>query len=347
MKKHFGLVIQDYLNHPQSGVFKNVISILLLPLSLLYFFLMIVRRQFYEMRIFRSKKLDHPVISVGNLTTGGTGKTPFEIYLIKMMNEMNIRPLILSHGYGSKSPDEMSMIAEQFPEIPIAYGKNRLSSYKKAAAEYEFDIVILDDGFQHLKIKRDLDIIILDAHRPFGSGRLLPSGNLREPKSILRYGDLIVLNYKAEKIDRKNHSSEMVRNWEGLSGGYKISGIDMLHGGNRLDLSGLAANKCGIITAIGDSESFRYLLEKKEVKIAKVFRFRDHHEYTKEDLKLVQESCLAESIEHLFTTEKDAVKLKTICFENPSVYVIKIAFRLEKGEDHLKQRIQALAKRQS
>jgi tetraacyldisaccharide 4'-kinase len=326
---------------------KNLISILLLPLSLLYFFLMIVRRQFYEMRIFRSKKLDHPVISVGNLTTGGTGKTPFEIYLIELMNKINIRPLILSHGYGSKSPDEMNMIAEQFPEIPIAYGKNRLSAYKKAAAEYEFDIVILDDGFQHLKIRRNLDIIILDAHRPLGSGRLLPSGNLREPKSMLRYGDLIVLNYKAGKIEGENHKSEIVRDWEGLSGGYEIGGIELLHNGNRLELSDLATSKCGIITAIGDSESFRYLLEKQDVKIAKVFRFRDHYLYTEEDLKPVQGSCLAESIEYLFTTEKDSVKLKTICFENPSVYVIKIAFRLEKGEDHLKQRIQALAKKQS
>jgi len=259
---------------------------------------------------------------------------------------MNIRPLILSRGYGSKTPDEMSMLAHEFPDIAIAYAKNRHRAYKKAVREHEFDIVILDDGFQHLKIRRDLDIIILDASRPFGSGRLLPSGNLREPKSMLRYGDLIVLNHKAGRESRDYSGSEMVRNWQGLSGGYEFSGIESLSGAGQVRLSDLGEKKCGIMTAIGDSKSFRHLLQKQNMEIARIYSFRDHHEYTRSDLEMVQEMCMAEGIECLFTTEKDAVKLKTICFENPSVYVIKIAFRLEKGEDHLKQRIRALAEKQ-
>jgi tetraacyldisaccharide 4'-kinase len=355
MKKSFGLTVQDYLNNPQESLLRNIFSILLLPFSLIYAFVMIVRRQFYEMRIFRSKRLDHPVISVGNLTTGGTGKTPFEIYLVELMKDMDLKPLILSRGYGSDSsdtnvvrgkdkgavdkiPDEANMIADIYPDIPIAFGKNRYKAYQMAAKQYDFDLVILDDGFQHLKIKRNFDILILDATRPFGSGRLLPSGNLREPRSMLRYADLAVLNLKSD--------SKAGEKWRGLSGRYAISEIISVSSNEKMELSDFAGKNCGIITAIGDAGSFQSLLKEQALEISQLYRFRDHHDYTEEDLKAVRELCNSNGIDCLFTTEKDAVKLKRICFENPPVYVIKIAFRLENGEDELKQRIGALARKQ-
>ncbi len=306
------------------------------------------------MGVFRSKRLDHPVISVGNITTGGTGKTPFEIYLVELMQDMDLRPLILSRGYGSNSsdtnvvrgkdigeadrvPDEVSMIAEIHPDLPIAFGTNRYKAHQQAVKQYDFDIVILDDGFQHLNIKRDLDILILDAVRPFGSGRLLPCGNLREPRSMLRYADLAVLNLKSD--------SRKAENWQGLTGRYAVTEITSVNSNEKMELSDFTGKNCGIITAIGDASSFQNLLKKQNLKISQVFRFRDHHNYTKEDLRAVREMCISDGIECLFTTEKDAAKLKRICFENPPVYVIKIAFRLENGEDELKQRIRALARK--
>ncbi|MBD3216774.1 MAG: tetraacyldisaccharide 4'-kinase [candidate division Zixibacteria bacterium] len=354
MKNSFGLTVQDYLNNPQQSALTNIVSILLLPFSLIYAFVMIVRRQLYEMGVFRSKRFDHPVISVGNLTTGGTGKTPFEIYLVELMRDMDLKPLILSRGYGSKSsgmnvvrgndneesdkiPDEVSMIAEIYPDLPIAFGTNRYKAYQQAAKQYDFDLVILDDGFQHLKIRRDLDILILDAACPFGSGRLLPSGNLREPGSMLRYADLAVLNLKSD--------SKKVENWQGLTGRYAVTDIISFNSNEKMEPSDFAGKNCAMITAIGDANSFQSLLKKQNLKISRAFRFRDHHDYTEEDLKDVREMCISDGIERLFTTEKDAVKLKRICFENPPVYVIKIAFRLENGEDELKQRIRALARK--
>ena len=112
-----------------------------------------------------------------------------------------------------------------------------------------------------------------------------------------------------------------------------------------MESSDFSEKNCAIITEIGNEKKFKKKKKKQNLKISRVFRFRDHHDYTEEDLKAVRELCNSNGIDCLFTTEKDAVKLKRICFENPPVYVIKIAFRLENGEDELKQRIRALARK--
>jgi len=355
MEKSQGLFIQNYLNHPQSGLLYILLSILMFPLSLLYGSIMVLRRACYRIGLFRSSRLDHPVISVGNLTTGGTGKTPFEIYLIDLCNQMNIKPLLLSRGYGKSLaepgfvkgaeiektpdlPDEVAMLAGMLPDLAIAYGKKRLDAYKHARDKSDFDLVILDDGFQHLKIKRELDILIANANRPFGSGRPLPSGNLREPKSSAKSAHMLVLNHKGgsktEKVETGGFTSLTL-----LEGGYDITEVTNLMSEERLDLPPNKDHKIGVIIAIGDVDSFENIIKSAGIEIRRTFQFRDHHEYTPADLELVREECRRLKIERLFTTEKDAVKLRRICFEKPEIYVIKVAFRLTDGVDILKQKI--------
>ncbi len=355
MKKTQGLFIQNYLNQPQSGPLYNLLSILVFPLSLLYGLVMILWRTFYRIGIFKSSRLAHPVISVGNLTTGGTGKTPFEIYLIELCREMGLRPLLLSRGYGKSStrpgfvrgadmdnssdfPDEVAMLAGLFPDLAIAYGKNRLDAYKLARDRTDFDLVILDDGFQHLKIKRDLDILIADANRPYGSSRLLPSGNLREPKSSAKFAQMLVLNHKGNPKTEKANSGGFTF-LQLLEGGYDITEMVNLSSGERLDLPQNKDSKSGVITAIGDASSFESMIESAGFKSGHTFQYRDHHDYTSADLEVVRDECRKLKIERLFTTEKDAVKLRKICFEKPEIYVIKVAFRLSDDVNILKQKI--------
>jgi tetraacyldisaccharide 4'-kinase len=360
MKESPGLKIQNYLNHPNSKPHYSIISILVYPLAFIYKLLAIFRREFFEIGIFRARSLHHPVISVGNITTGGTGKTPLEIYFIYLLKEMNLKPLLLSRGYGGKSkeplamtgyevsamdsaPDEVKMIGKRFPDLPIAFGKDRIKAYNLALRKYEFEIVILDDGFQHLQIERDLDIIVLDAQHPYGSGRLLPSGNLREPKSVLKFADFLVLNQKAHDNVRHTKMARISAKYALPLGIYEVIGITALRSGESREPDSFKNVKCGMITAIGESQSFVELLENISLKPEKIFRFRDHHDFTKNDLENIQKECLDLGIECLFTTEKDAVKLERISFEKPDVYIIQIGFSLKNGQEKLKQRIRALA----
>jgi tetraacyldisaccharide 4'-kinase len=360
MKKSPGLKIQDYLNFPHSKLHYSIISTLAYPLSLIYKMLMIFRREFFEIGVFRGRSLNHPVISVGNITTGGTGKTPLEIYLVYLLKEMNLKPLLLSRGYGGKSkkpmamtgyevsamdsaPDEVEMISKRFPDLPIGFGKDRITAYNLALRKYEFDIVILDDGFQHLQINRDLDIIILDAQRPYGSGRMLPSGNLREPKSVLKFADLLILNQKAHDRVRHAKMAEISSKYDLPLGIYEIIGIKALRSAESCKAESFKGMKCGLITAIGGSESFVELMEGVGLKPEEIFRFRDHYDFTEADLREVEKECHDSGIKCLFTTEKDAVKLERISFEKPDVYIIQIGFSLINGAEKLKQRIRALA----
>lgn len=360
MKKSPGLKIQDYLNHPQSKLPYRIISTLTYPLSFLYQILMILRRELFEVGFLGGRFLNHPVISVGNITTGGTGKTPLEIYLIYLLKEMQLKPLLLSRGYGGKSkkpqaltgfeisaldsaPDEVKMIGRRFPELPIAFGKDRIIAYNLAQGKYEFDIVVLDDGFQHLQIYRDFDIIILDAKRPYGSGRLLPSGNMREPKSVIKYADFLILNQKAHDNIGHEEMAEIAAKYDLPLGTYEIIGITSLKGTETQKPESFRNMKCGIITAIGESRSFVELLRSVGIIPGQVFRFRDHHNFTEDDIHDVERECREMGIQSLFTTEKDAVKLERISFEKPDVYIIQIGFSLKNGEEKLKQRIRALA----
>jgi tetraacyldisaccharide 4'-kinase len=355
MKKPKGNIMQNYLNYPRVRPLSNLLSILLLPFSWLYGSVMILRRSFYRNELFKSTRLKHPVISVGNLTTGGTGKTPFEIYLIDICKEMGLKPLLLSHGYGkspaepgfvrgtdmdktSGLPDEIAMLAGMFPDLAIAFDKNRIDAYKLACDKSDFDLIILDDGFQHLKIRRDLDILIADANRPFGSGRLLPSGNLREPKSAAESAQMLVLNQKGG-LKTKTEAIGRFTSLMILEGGYEITETVNLLSGEEHELSQEADQYYGAITAIGDADSFADIIKSTGIEISHTFQFRDHHDYSPADLELVRDECRKLKIERLFTTEKDAVKLRKICFEKPEIYVIKVAFRLSDGVDILKQKI--------
>ncbi len=352
-----GTFWQDYLNRKSGNVLHFALRLILSPLAFLYGLLMILRRSFYGTGIFRSVSLDHPVISVGNLTTGGTGKTPFEIYLLKLCNQMNIRPLLLSRGYGSGGvsgiikagderiahlPDELKMIAESNPDIMIAYGANRLEAYNMAMNQGKFDLVILDDGFQHLRIQRDLDILMVDIGKPFGSGFPLPSGNLREPKSCMKYADLIVANHK---LGKKEGAPVAVTQW-GLpifEGEYRINEIKFHHDDSNVPAEELRGMKTGVVTAIADPQSFIDLLEKAELKPEAVFTYRDHHRFTADDLQQIRRNSLRLGIHALLVTAKDAVKIPRNCFEKPDIYIIKIEFSPLGDENSLKERIRRFA----
>ena len=358
MVERQGGFFQEYLNQPRSRWYYNLLSILLWPFSLIFRIIVFLRATPYKIGLLKAQKLSHPVISIGNLTTGGTGKTPVEMYLMEVCAEMKLRPLLLSRGYGAENsepkviragddmkelPDELKMIHRNFPDVAIAYCRDRLKAYLLALTKFEFDLVLLDDGFQHIQIERDLDIVVLDSKAPFGSKRLLPSGNLREPGRSLKRADLVLINFKSRENFNTIKALSRVIERPLLAGNYLVSEIVSLQDNERIEVSKLSGKKAGLLAAIGNPASFIEVLSSLEISIEKSFLFRDHHRFTAEDMDMIASRADNAGLECLFTTEKDAVKIENICFIKPPVYVIKIKFRLEHGADRLTGRIRRIA----
>ena len=181
-----------------GGFGRKLLRLLLRLISLVYCAVVEVRNLCYDMKIFKSAQAAIPVISVGNITTGGTGKTPLVIWLCNMIAKKNVRCVILTRGYKSqtgKISDEPAILAKACPDTRVVVNSNRYRGSLRAVAEFRAKVLVMDDGFQHRKLKRNLDIIAIDATCPFGYGKLLPAGLLREPIRSLKRADAVVITH--------------------------------------------------------------------------------------------------------------------------------------------------------
>jgi len=197
---------------------------ILYVISLPYRLLVNLRNWLYDHKIFRERRLSRPVISVGNVTVGGTGKTPCVIWLARMLQEQGFRPAILSRGYGGKSSqpvnivsdgrkillsnvaagDEPCLIARTLPDIPVITGPKRVLTGQTAIDQFGADILVCDDAFQHRQLFRNINLVLLDSEKPLGNGYMLPRGSLREPPSALRRADAFILtrSKKEEALEK-------------------------------------------------------------------------------------------------------------------------------------------------
>ncbi|MCP4298897.1 MAG: tetraacyldisaccharide 4'-kinase, partial [Proteobacteria bacterium] len=158
----------------------------------------------YRNAIVKSTRLPVKVISVGNITTGGTGKTPLVEFTVKYLGEIDRKVAILSRGYGGENPsqegdemvnDECLALIENLQDVPVLAGRDRVKNGERAISDFGVDCVVLDDGFQHLKLKRDLDVVVIDALNPFGGENLIPRGSLREPLQNLERADVFIISH--------------------------------------------------------------------------------------------------------------------------------------------------------
>jgi len=271
------------------------------------------------------RRVDLPVISVGNLTVGGTGKTTIVAWLVRRLQERGRRPAVVSRGYLGRagrgplvvsrgdgplvesrvSGDEPYLLARTLPGAVVVAGSDRVEGCR-AAAEAGADVVVLDDGFQHLRLGRDLDLVLLDAHSPFGNYRLLPAGSLREPASGLGRADVVLItrsrseeNFEVlERVVRRYHPDVPI-----LRSGHRCSGF-FDPDGNAVDPPARVVAFCGI----GNPEAFVTDLESQGVEVAAFRPFRDHHAFSDDDWKALVETARAHDAT-LLTTEKDLVRL--------------------------------------
>jgi tetraacyldisaccharide 4'-kinase len=329
----------------RKGLLAQLITCLLLPLSFIYGLGVFCHRNFYRLR--GAYKAPKPVISIGNITVGGSGKTPLVIWLARNLQEKGFKSVVLIRGYMPqvfKDSDEVDMLNEQIPFIPVLAGANRVTNIKKAKDILPVDVYIADDAFQHWPLERDLNIVAIDAGNPFGNGHLLPAGILREGLSALKRAHIFVLT----KTDGSSGIQVLCSKLKEINpkalimeSRYKSVGVVNVFDSGTKEENFLNDRSVVGFCAIGDPLSFESSLKNSGAKVFKLFSYMDHHVYKKGEIQRMVEFCRAQKIEVLVTTHKDAVKLRIFkdLFVGLRLVYIPIQLEITKGADEFFQKV--------
>lgn len=323
---------------------------LLLLLSFIYVNTLRAIKFFYKLNILKSKKLKSKVISVGNITWGGTGKTSLIALLCRFFEEKNKRHAVLIRGYGQ---DEDRMLKERLPQTLILSGRNRLKNALIAENNYNIDTLILDDGFQHWRIKRDLDIVTINAANPFGNRCVIPAGILREPLSALKRAEIIVIT-KVNLIDKKNISDiknaicNIAPEAEIFEAEHQPVSLAETNKKKEHGLDYIAGRNVCAVAAVGDNDSFFKMLLDLSAQITSKFSFLDHHRYTEYDVENIVDTAKRTNSNAIITTQKDWVRLKTHFGKKDGcgieILLLNIAIKI-KNEEEFFRRISSLLNR--
>ncbi len=309
------------------------------PLSGIYGRIMLLRSFLYKKKVVRTRRLPVPVISVGNLSLGGTGKTPHVIEICKFLKGQGFCPVVLTRGYGgragkgpllvsdgkeikadvSEAGDEPWMMAAKLEGVPVIAGSDRYRCGLFALKRLPVSLFVLDDGFQHLGLERDLDIVLIDATRPIYSERVFPGGILREPPVALSRADAVILS-KCNEVNpnRLVTLEEALRAYTKAApifqSLYEIARIDLVFKGPLPETGSLKGNSLkGVFCFCGLArpQSFLELLKQAGAEIKGVLQFADHHEYKKADLIAIGKRARETGSTIVLTTEKDFAKIST------------------------------------
>lgn len=291
-------------------------------------------------------KLSIPVISVGNITVGGTGKTPVVIDLARRLVDLGRKPAVISRGYKSvdgRSNDEERLIRRHLPDIAYVADGDRVKACTKAQEDLGADVIILDDGFQHRRLERSLDIVLVDATCPFGYGHLLPRGLLREPPESLRRADVIVLT-RTDQVDAsasqeiESRLLAIAKDATHLRCRHAVTSIETLDGAKVEEP--LDGRRVVLFAGIGRPGAFSKTAKSLGVDIVSERWWPDHHDYTLADVESMVNDASLPAHDVLLTTEKDAVKLSAFAdrFKTP-VLVVNVAIDFEGDDSRMLQRV--------
>lgn len=325
------------------------IKFILYLASIVYGVGLMGRRLLYNIGIFRSEKVPLKIISVGNLTLGGTGKTPFVIRLVSIMDKELHKPVtVLIRGYGW---DEQNMLKKKLPDTPILVGSDRVRSAHKAIKLYGSDTAILDDGFQYWELRRNLDIVLVDSGNPFGNGCLFPRGILREPKDAVKRASVVVFTKVDKKISGlENTKSELLKINPGLAfveSLHKPVSLYDYKARKEYPLAFLKGKRVVLLSSIGDPEHFEETARSLGADVAEHIIYGDHHNYSGSDAERIVKRCNERSFDFILTTEKDEVKLRrmSLSFANYIVVTLVIDLEITNGKELLVDRLRRLYSR--
>lgn len=356
--------LKDFYASNRITAIAIVLSPLLLVLSIVYLVVVSVLKFFYRRGILVSYRPAAKVISVGNITLGGSGKTPLVEYLVLQLAARRHRVAALLRGYqkprinrGVGSPDyygmgdEASMLKEALRGSGAVFSNpDRAEQARKIDQEGRFDTIILDDGFQHWRLKRDLDIVVVDATNPFGNGYVLPLGPLREPLGALSRADIIVLS-RSNEVDPRE-LQEIEARLKRICGAAPV--VRAVHSpqylyhavtGQKVGFEALKGAGVGVMAGVAVPASFLRSVEGLGAKVVWKAFFDDHHEYSRSDIKEALRGSRDMKASFLLTTEKDIVRFRGLLLQQApalDVLVLKVAFKIVEGQERLDERLHCL-----
>ena len=341
-----------------NRISKKYLVFILFPLALFYWGLIYWRNLFYNFGFFVTRSLPCPVISIGNISIGGTGKTPMVEYVSRYLQSNGMYVGIISRGYGRKTTgsvivtdgitkptswedvgDEPFMLAHSLKNVPIIVDELRYRGGMLLVKKFKPDIIILDDGFQHRSLNRDLDIVLINSRDTIQDHKLLPYGLLREPWYHLSRADILVLT----KTNVHKPRAFLIRKIK-ETGRPKIRNTTMLDKtlrsitNNQIPLKDIKNKKIYIFSAIGDPDGFIASLNKTGTTICGKQIFTDHYVYNGVDLKGLENDAKNSGADYLITTEKDLIKLDGFKIKIP-IYAVKIRLKFH-PESKLKRYLQ-------
>jgi tetraacyldisaccharide 4'-kinase len=312
-----------------------------------------MRQALYTLHVLQRKRLHCAVISVGNITLGGTGKTPTVINIAGLLGEKQRHPVVVSRGYGRKNESEMLLVSDgrsmlvdsqtggdepvligtKLPGVPVVVGSNRFQAAQDALNRFPLDVVLLDDGFQHIQLKRTLDIVLIDAGDPFGNGKLFPAGILREPLTALKRAHAVVIAKTGITEDAarlKEIISAKTRARIFTSRLIPLDVVDCSSGASS-PLSSLQGASVIALSGIARPASFTSLLKSLGARVVSECIYRDHYVFTHADLEDVRKKAIAAKADMIITTEKDAVRLSSL---NPEgIHALRVELSVDKPDE--------------
>ena len=319
---------------------------ILFPLALFYWATIFWRNILYKYSFFVSRKLPAKIISVGNITTGGTGKTPAVIYLAKNLLEKGTSVAILSRGYGRKTAgtqlvtdgkntvgdwqnfgDEATLMAQKLKGVPIVVDENRYRGGLFLIDRFKPDIIILDDGFQHRSLERNCDIVLLNSQDQRTDHKMIPYGNLREPCRHLNRADVLILT-KTNLVEPSVYLKHLTKNLKPPTiNSHLYCNTTLTNGVKSVSLD--KNTPALAVSGIADPQSFHKTLERAGINISETITFLDHHDYVQKDINIILEKAEKDNIDIIVTTEKDLVKLKNYSFDGFELLGLEIKFQVE------------------
>jgi tetraacyldisaccharide 4'-kinase len=280
-----------------------------------------IRNAMYDAGILRAHRVDAVVICVGNLTTGGTGKTPLVAWLTRHLQAKGLRVAILTRGYKSNvknqtCSDEPAELTAACPGTPIIVNPDRVAGAAEAIGKHGAQVLVMDDGFQHRRLARDIDIVTIDASEPFGYGRLLPAGLLREPLDGLRRAHAVVLTRcdqaSPQKMDEIESTIRKVNPNLIFARSAHTPSMVRLADGSQLAPAGLKGKKVFAFCGIGNPDGFIRTIESCGCRIVGKHIFDDHQAYTDAILADLHSEARSAGAESLLTTQKDWTKIRAL-----------------------------------
>ena len=336
----------EIISGRRKGLMPATVRGLLWMVTPFYSLAIYLRNKKYTQNLESVTHVDVPVISIGNLTTGGTGKTPMVIWVCRKLRNANQRVAVISRGYGSKTNDagvampndEALEMQRRLPDVPQLQDPDRIKSALIAIEELETQCIVLDDGFQHRRLHRDLDVVLIDATNPFGYGYVLPRGLLREPVKNLKRADVVVVTrceqVEAEKINSivstiQLHSKDDCI----LCQSQTIATAWIQYDGRSTPIEHLSDEPVFACCAIGNPDSFLATARQAGANIVGSHFFDDHHQYSRADLEQIIAMAQQSGASRVICTHKDLVKIAVNQFGGVPIFALQADVALISGED--------------